>query len=373
MDDSVQSELRTLISDIEAYIERSKKLDYSGVDSLVEASNTASKAWSRSWIGYHSLVYYDQLRTPRPGHRFSSEWGLKDMFGEGTTGPWGEYQFDDIYQAIVQMAGDPDLSQVESFCEEGRQLFLRTRQALDVTLTVQAESTGEPFYKTLSEELKATRMLSEGDFIDHVRPRNHSTRDSLALSQGISTPPHLSLWSRCVALKSPTTACENLLLILKKAYSYLQRQEKKKMDSALIGTNVFIGHGRSQVWRDLKDFVKDRLGLPYDEFNRVPVAGITNIQRLSQMLDSAAVAFIVMTAEDEQADGRIEARTNVIHEVGLFQGRLGFTRAIVLLEEGCEEFSNIQGLGQIRFPSGDITAKFEDIRQVLEREGLIEG
>ena len=61
-----------------------------------------------------------------------------------------------------------------------------------------------------------------------------------------------------------------------------------------------------------------------------------------------------------------------MHEVGLFQGKLGFSRAIVLLEEGCEEFSNIHGLGQIRFPKGNIAAKFEDIRAVLEREELVE-
>ena len=139
-----------------------------------------------------------------------------------------------------------------------------------------------------------------------------------------------------------------------------------------IGTNVFIGHGRSHAWRDLKDFVQDRLRLPWDEFNRVPVAGVTNIARLSEMLDAAAIAFVVMTAEDEMADGATQARMNVIHEAGLFQGRLGFTKAIVLLEDGCQEFSNIQGLGQIRFPAGQISAVFENIRQVLEREGLIE-
>lgn len=107
------------------------------------------------------------------------------------------------------------------------------------------------------------------------------------------------------------------------------------------------------------------MNLPWDEFNRVPVANVTNQERLVQMLDSAAVAFIVMTAEDETAEGNLHARMNVIHEAGLFQGRLGFTKAIILLEDGCEEFSNIQGLGQIRFPAGNIAAKFEDIRQVL--------
>jgi predicted nucleotide-binding protein len=70
------------------------------------------------------------------------------------------------------------------------------------------------------------------------------------------------------------------------------------------------------------------------------------------------------------ADGSLQARMNVIHEAGLFQGRLGFSRAIVMLEEGCEEFSNVAGLGQIRFPRGNIAAAFEDVRRVLEREGL---
>jgi predicted nucleotide-binding protein len=89
------------------------------------------------------------------------------------------------------------------------------------------------------------------------------------------------------------------------------------------------------------------------------------------MLASAAFAFLIMTAEDEQRDGTFHARLNVVHEAGLFQGRLGFQKAIILLEDTCEEFSNIHGLGQIRFPKNNISAKFEAIRAVLEREKLI--
>ena len=74
---------------------------------------------------------------------------------------------------------------------------------------------------------------------------------------------------------------------------------------------------------------------------------------------------------DEQSDGKARARENVVHEVGLFQGRLGFERALILLEDGCEEFSNIIGLGQIRYPKGNIAAKYEEIRMVLEREGFL--
>lgn len=173
-------------------------------------------------------------------------------------------------------------------------------------------------------------------------------------------------------MNSAKIACESLAASVRRAFSHVERLENKLAKTDRIGTNVFIGHGRSKEWKDLKDFINDRMRLPWDEFNRVPVAGIPNTVRLSTMLDAAAIAFLVLTAEDERADGKVQARMNVIHEAGLFQGRLGFNRAIILLEEGCEEFSNIEGLGQIRFPKNNIRATFHDIELVLEREGLIE-
>ena len=136
-------------------------------------------------------------------------------------------------------------------------------------------------------------------------------------------------------------------------------------------SKIFIGHGRSSTWRDLKDFITDRLNLPVEEFNSVSAAGVTNINRLEQMLDTTSFAFLIMTGEDEQLDGKLQPRMNVIHEAGLFQGRHGFSRAIIVLEKGCEEFSNIEGLGQIRFAKGNISGTFEEIRRVLEREGLL--
>jgi hypothetical protein len=134
----------------------------------------------------------------------------------------------------------------------------------------------------------------------------------------------------------------------------------------LIGKAIFIGHGgSSDTWKQLKDFVQDRLKLQWDEFDRESTPGFTTVERLEMMLKQASFAFLVMTAEDEHADGSIHARENVIHETGLFQGHLGFRKAIVLVEDGCNEFSNIKGLIQIRFPKGNISAKFEEIRRVL--------
>lgn len=369
--DEIHQEIAGLMSEVESYVSKHQSLDDSSLNALIEAQADVGKAWSGSWIGYHSRVYYDDLMPPPPGANFSSEWGMDNMLGRGTTGHWAEYSFESVYKEIYRMAGDPDLTIEKEFFSEGVKIFKKVTKELEIILTVVSESTGEPFYKTLLIELGKIKMMGENNFVSYIKPKQYSSRDSLAISQGIMTPPHLKVWAECLSIKAPASACESLLVLMRKAFSYSQRQAIKMKQVSMVGTNVFIGHGRASAWRDLKDFVKDRLGLPYDEFNRVPVAGITNIQRLTQMLDSAAVAFVVMTAEDEQVDGTLEARTNVIHEVGLFQGKLGFTKAIVLLEEGCAEFSNIHGLGQIRFPAGNIGAKFEEIRLVLEREGLI--
>ena len=88
------------------------------------------------------------------------------------------------------------------------------------------------------------------------------------------------------------------------------------------------------------------------------------------MLEVCGMAFLIMTGEDEQPDGSLRARENVIHEIGLFQGKLGFERAIIFLEEGCKDFSNIHGITHIPFPKGKIEITFGEIIRVLKRESI---
>jgi predicted nucleotide-binding protein len=151
----------------------------------------------------------------------------------------------------------------------------------------------------------------------------------------------------------------------------IEPEKEAPSQQGAISGRVFIGHGHSAVWRDIKDFLVDRLGLTYEEFNREPPAGKSNKERLQEMLATSSFALIIMTGEDEAKDGKPRARENVVHEAGLFQAKLGFDRAIIVLEEGCEPFSNIDGLVQLRFPRGNIMAVSEEIRRTFEREGLI--
>lgn len=345
----------------------------SPLDALENSANKIGRSWSGSWLGYHSLVYYEGLSPPPPGAHFSSEWGLHDTFNIGTSGAWGEHQFDAVRDEVLRLAGSPDLSHVRELSASAKNRFEeRHSQFLSILEISLAERT-DPFLQRLLEEAKETEPITAAEYIQHVHPAGRMmSHDSLAITQGLWTPPHISVLAEVHELRSPGISSGKLSKLAKKVAAHLERVERDHRRAERIGTNVFIGHGRSHLWKDLKDFVQDRLRLPWDEFNRVPVAGVTNIARLSEMLDAAAIALLVMTAEDEQAGGEMRARMNVVHEAGLFQGRLGFTKAIVLLEESCEEFSNIQGLGQVRFPKGNIKAAFEEVRQVLEREGLID-
>lgn len=132
---------------------------------------------------------------------------------------------------------------------------------------------------------------------------------------------------------------------------------------------VFIAHGgKSKDWLELKNYLRDQ-GISVVDYESVATAGKITKDRVMEMVDKCNIAFVVMSAEDEQAAGdEIRPRQNVIHELGLFQGRHGWERAIPVTENGVGLFSNIAGLGEIRFAPGDISGCFHKVLDVLRRE-----
>jgi predicted nucleotide-binding protein len=338
---------------------------------LEDAADQVGQAFSGSWLGYHSRVYYEGFSTPPPGTNFSQEWGFQHP--EGYRGRFREYKYADVEAHIQALAKHPNLDPARGAARHADEVFDKGKAEIISILETELASQPDAFLTKLKGDLEKLEPISQLDIARQWSPEGQITRDVIAMGQGYIVPAHINATAEVTSLRHSFHICNEGAKIARKAASHLERKERKHVAADRVGTNVFIGHGRSRLWRELKDFVQDRLDLPWDEFNRVPVAGVTNSTRLIEMLDAAAIAFLVMTAEDEMADGAVQARMNVVHEAGLFQGRLGFTKAIVLLEDGCEEFSNIQGLGHISFPKGKISASFEEIRRVLEREGLIAG
>lgn len=173
--------------------------------------------------------------------------------------------------------------------------------------------------------------------------------------------------STSVRVKAPTrVAIERVFDTFEKAapISRLPPLPKKEPPKPVI----FVGHGHSGVWRDLKDHLQDKHRIRVIAFESGARAGHSVRDILEELVSNSTFALLVLTAEDEQANGQLRARQNVVHEAGLFQGRLGFPRAVLLVEEGTEDFSNVAGIQQIRFSKGNIKETFGEVLAVLRRE-----
>ncbi|PTN11558.1 TIR domain-containing protein [Nitrosomonas aestuarii] len=131
---------------------------------------------------------------------------------------------------------------------------------------------------------------------------------------------------------------------------------------------IFIGHGRSSQWRDLKDHLQDKHDIKINAYETGARAGHSIRDILEDMANKSSFALLVFTGEDEQGDGKLRARQNVVHEAGILQGRLGFSRAIMLVEEGLDDFSNVYGIQQIRFSKGNIKETYGEVLATTRRE-----
>jgi predicted nucleotide-binding protein len=347
------------------------------LERLEKAAKKIGKAWSGSFLESYASIHYDNLDPPPIGCHFAPNVEMKEdsWLIRPITEKWLEYSPGEIEAEIWKLADNPDFTPARKLASHAERLFKDCKaDILDIlsVLTTSFEQDDNCFIDSLRGKVEKIVLFTQEELLKKLIPDRKRMPYGSFNSAYSSTPPHLTVLAEVIALKQIPKSCDNLSQLSRRAASYISRMQMKTTLPPTIGTNVFIGHGRSLIWRELKDFINERLDLPWDEFERDPVAGIANIARLAEMLDNAAIAFLIMSGEDEQSNGKLHARMNVIHETGLFQGRLGFTKAIILLEDGCEGFSNIEGLGQIRFPKGSIKAVFEEIRRILEREGIID-
>jgi predicted nucleotide-binding protein len=131
---------------------------------------------------------------------------------------------------------------------------------------------------------------------------------------------------------------------------------------------VFIGHGHSPAWRELKAHLDEQVRYRVEAYQTGAREGHAIRDILESMPSKSSFAILVITAEDTWQEGASQTRENVVHDAGLFQGRLGFDRAILAIENGVEPFSHIQGMQQLQFGRGDICEICGDVLATLRRE-----
>jgi predicted nucleotide-binding protein len=149
------------------------------------------------------------------------------------------------------------------------------------------------------------------------------------------------------------------------------KPKPKKGTATRTDGPIFIGHGRSRLWARVKIFLEDELGLTALSYESESHTGEAIVPVLEGFLERATFAILILTGEDETADGTLRARQNVVHEAGLFQGRLGFRRAVLLKQETAETFTNVAGLQDIPFAGDNVEQTFYELRRVLQREGFL--
>lgn len=136
---------------------------------------------------------------------------------------------------------------------------------------------------------------------------------------------------------------------------------------------VFIGHGANPEWLAVQRFIEDRFSLPVYSFESASWSSRPVTDALADYLDRCSFAICILTAEDFTGDGKRLARQNVVHEVGLFQGRHGFDRVLVLAEDGCDFVPRAAEPYTIRFPRNGISRALYRVGETLRKANCLGG
>jgi len=358
--------LRLSTQDLPRELQATKEVYLARLDRL-ESSH------SQSWFGEHANTYYENFSPPPGGASFDVEWGFIPPYSGRRNSGWRTYSRDELRRYVFDEIGEEIFHVFHNLAASFEAKFSLVReQALDVLEPLSRQINSERLNRYIQKIETELKSYTPEEYINgRIKTIPRMTRDSVELAKGQVVPIHIQYMSSVKSFEVTKQRTYEFATTLRSIIELSMLIEPRPATSPQP-RRIFIGHGRSAQWLVVKDFIRDRLHLEYDEFNRIPPAGLNTQERLTEMLNECGFALLVFTAEDEHGDGSLHARENVVHEAGLFQGRLGWRKAIILLEEGCQEFSNIVGLGQIRFPKGNIAGCFEEIRRVLEREGILQ-
>jgi predicted nucleotide-binding protein len=174
----------------------------------------------------------------------------------------------------------------------------------------------------------------------------------------------------CEDLNFPLDDKEKLTVsVQKRNGSSLENDGSYKANGTMKEDCIFIGHGRSLVWRELEAYLREE-GYSNIAFETESRTGEHIIDILKGFLNKATFAIVVVTAEDETAAGTTRPRQNVVHEIGLFQGRLGFEKVAILKQNGTEPFTNNDGLQYIPFADNQIDQTFHRLSKALQKAGI---
>ena len=204
--------------------------------------------------------------------------------------------------------------------------------------------------------------------VDPIR-KSPLYRDDLTNSGG----PQAFPWYQVPVERGFVNRIEEQRLLLRRARE-LEAESETSSTPPVAQTSlkpvIFIGHSQNLLYFRVAEHIR-KLSLDVELFEGESRTAKQIVEVLEQMLSRPNAAVILMTGDDTTDSGKKRARQNVVHELGLFQGRLGFERVAILVQSGVELPTNIDGLQQIRFREQEVQSVFPELDNWLEQLKLL--
>lgn len=115
--------------------------------------------------------------------------------------------------------------------------------------------------------------------------------------------------------------------------------------------SIFLVHGSDDVRKvEVARMLEQATGREVVILHEQPNRGRTLIEKFEDHAGSAAFAVVILTADDEgrhkgtDSDLMLRGRQNVVFEMGFFFAALGRSRVVVLLDDGIEKPSDVDGI-----------------------------
>ena len=177
---------------------------------------------------------------------------------------------------------------------------------------------------------------------------------------------------------------EEIIRILRVAITRIERNPQIVVQPSVAGSistqqrdpkKVFVIHGHDEAKRrELRALLSDRLGLRPVILSEQPDAGCsTLIEKFEFYAPTCSYAIALFTPDDQvevRGETYLQARPNVIYELGWFCAALSRKNVMLLLKDGTTVFSDFSGIVEKRFKE-HISEKFIEIESDLKASGML--
>ena len=223
----------------------------------------------------------------------------------------------------------------------------------------------EAFYNEI-DTLIAKRVMAESPEFESWHSRaerflvNHFGRDNYEVTDFSNTlfmpmvyapgADDIRIKACCDGLKKTKDVFKDYLTEIKEEMLEKDEESEKTAHTKLSHQNnkVFVVHGHDEALKEKVARLLEKQGLEAIILSEQANKGKTIIEKFEENSDVGA-AICLFTGDDigkekSEAVEKQRARQNVVYEAGYFMGKLGRERVIMLVDEGIELPSDLQGV-----------------------------